>query len=295
MNRISLASGLAAAVMAVAEAGPPGAAAQAGASLLDLQIRAGTVSDQDSQRWLVGTWEPDADLGLPPGANTITYLDDGFYLNPFRGSVLVGIWSATANTLTMTPLEMRNLESGQAVPELMQTFSFIKWNEPTSKPLIWLSYDRFQEGNTSEPRRRRQPVFDFSAVRSAVLHDRLVGLWTDDRGVEYAFKPYGTFTEAMSGAVLLPDGPLASDLRVVVSGTYGFDRTTQALLRRVTDVTTSGITLPATRNRILERGDALDITRRGDRQPAPLRWLDPDRVVADAQVLRRRPQGTPAR
>lgn len=107
-------------IVAALRAGASGASgqqSQSGSRAADFITRSEAITADTTRRRLLGTWEPDVVSDLPPGSNTVTYLEDGFYLNPFRAVALVGTWSATADSTMMTPLEIRKIETGEAVPE----------------------------------------------------------------------------------------------------------------------------------------------------------------------------------
>ena len=81
-----------------------------------IKIAAGTVSADDTRAGLVGVWTPDDDRVLPADANHVIYLADGLYLNPFHKVALIGFWSATADTLTMAPFDVRQLATCNPAP-----------------------------------------------------------------------------------------------------------------------------------------------------------------------------------
>jgi hypothetical protein len=176
-----------------------------------IKIAAGTVTADDTRAGLVGVWEPDADLGLPPGANHTIYLVDGLYINPFRNVALIGFWSATAATLTSTPFEIRQLATGNPAPELKATFTQIGWDKPMVTQLTWLTPDRFQERSIRQATRRAKPVHDVTAVHRAAVVDLLRGSWTTPGGATVTFGPDGTYLgdAASLAARALPAGPPA--------------------------------------------------------------------------------------
>jgi membrane-associated protease RseP (regulator of RpoE activity) len=124
------------------------------------------VSAEDTRVGLQGVWEPDADLGpgLPAGSNHRIYLADGLYINPFRNVALIGFWSATADVLTMTPFDIRQLATGARAPELKNVFELIAWDKPATTQITWLTPDRFQETSRPEAQRRAQPVHVVTAT-----------------------------------------------------------------------------------------------------------------------------------
>lgn len=120
-----------------------------------LAIAAGTVTDAQSRAGLLGVWEPDADLGAEPGASQLTYFADGLYLTPLRNITLVGLWDATARSLTLTPIEVRNLASGDVVPEMKEALAQIAWGKTDTSLLTWVDPDRYRESGSQYGRRRR--------------------------------------------------------------------------------------------------------------------------------------------
>jgi len=160
-----------------------------------IAIAAGTLTDEQSRVGLIGTWEPDADLGAPPGANQATYFADGLYVTPLRNIALVGLWQATARTLTLTPLEIRHLETMAPVPEMKAVFSQIAWDRPGTSRLTWRDPDRHQESGSQFGRRRVAPARDLGPLHLAVLTTMLAGQWVDDRGVIMSLLPDGVYRE----------------------------------------------------------------------------------------------------
>ena len=186
-----------------------------------IKIAAGLVSADDTRAGLLGVWEPDADLGLPAGSNHTIYLADGLYINPFRDVALIGFWSATADSLTLTPIDIRQLATGIPAPELKDVFTQIAWGKPTITQITWLTPDRFQEKPGQEPRRRAKAVHDVTTVHRAAVVDLLQGSWIKPGGATVVFEPDGTFREQVS------TGPNADEAR----GTYDFDAVAGSLRR----------------------------------------------------------------
>jgi hypothetical protein len=160
-----------------------------------IAIAAGTVTDAQSRAGLVGTWEPDADLGAAPGANQLTYFADGVYLSPLRNIALVGLWDATTRSLTLTPLEVRNLDSALPVPEMKAVLAQIVWGRTETSTLTWVDPDRYRESGSQFGRRRVAPARDLGALHLAVLTAMVSGTWVDDRGVVVSFLPGGLYRE----------------------------------------------------------------------------------------------------
>lgn len=160
-----------------------------------LTIAAGTVTDVQSRAGLLGVWEPDADLGAAPGANQLTYFADGVYLTPLGNITLVGLWDATARSLTLTPLEVRDLSSGALVPEMKTALAQIAWGATASSTLTWLDPDRYRESGSEFGRRRASPARDLDVVHLSALEALVAGAWVDERGVVTQFLPGGLFRE----------------------------------------------------------------------------------------------------
>lgn len=233
-----------------------------------IAIAAGTVTDAQSRAGMVGTWEPDADLGAPPGANQVTYFADGLYLNPLRNIALVGLWNATARTLTLTPLEVRNLESTAPVPEMKEVLAQITWEQAETSTLTWLDPDRHRESGSQYGRRRVRPARDLTVLHVAALTALLAGTWVDDREVVATFLPGGLYREHLAGA----------DPPVIGSGFHRVDATTGAL--HVTIERVDGAAAVAA---------AKGLTT-GSRAPAALRWIGPGELeIAGVRWRRERP------
>jgi hypothetical protein len=236
-----------------------------------ITIAAGLVTAEDSRAGLVGTWEPDADLGLPPGSNHITYLPDGVYVNPFRNVALVGFWDATADSLTMTPIDIRDLETAAPVPDLKNTFSQIAWNTPGANRIAWLTPDRYQEEKQREPRRRTSRVHDVTGVHIAILGSVLPGSWVNEDGGEVVFTSDGRFGETFP-----PSAATAREIptgRSMVAGVYSLDPETGAVQREVLKVDDAG-------------GTGADL-RMGPREPAAVRWLNSNEFELNGKRWRR--------
>lgn len=185
-----------------------------------IAIAAGTVTDDQSRAGLIGTWEPDADLGTPPGANQATYVEDGLYFTPIRNITLVGLWQATARTLTLTPLEIRNLASTAPVPEMKEVFAQIAWDRPGTSALTWRDPDRHQESGSQFGRRRVAPARDLGTLHLAALTDLMVGSWANDADRYIGFRPDNVYEE----------WTMDRDDRLTLGrGRYRFDRATGAL------------------------------------------------------------------
>lgn len=255
-------------------------------------IRSGMISDETSRGLLVGVWELDEESDLPPGSNQIMYLEDGWYLNPFRNVVLIGTWSATRTSITMTPIDLRNLQTGKPAPEMKEVLAFIKWGRATATAFTWSDRDHFQEAGNQPPRRRAKAVIDVEAIHAAWVNDRLIGSWLDDRGVNFMFADGGRYAEQMSGAVLAPGEPGAEVLSLLVTGTYRVDQTAGGVLERTIEgVNTSGDLNMTKQALILESGRTSGITRTGPRPAAPVLWHGPDEMVIDGRVMKRQAGG----
>lgn len=185
-----------------------------------IAIAAGTVTDEQSRLGLVGTWEPDADLGAPPGANQATYFEDGLYFTPFQNISLVGLWQATARTLTLTPLEVRNLETAALVPEMKTVLAQITWERPGTSALTWRDPDRHHESGSQFGRRRVAPARDLAVLHLAALTDIVRGSWANDADTALRFLPGNLYQEW----VMDRDGR-----RTIGHGFHRFDRVTGAL------------------------------------------------------------------
>ncbi len=225
-----------------------------------IKIAAGTVSAEDTRAGLLGAWEPDADLGLPPGSNHTIYLADGMYINPFRNVALIGFWSATADVLTSTPFDIRQLATGAPAPELKDVFKQIAWDKPMAVQFAWLTPDRFQEKSRQEATRRAKPFHDVAAVHHAVVTDLLRGSWTRPGGATVVFESDGTFRE-----------PAAS-------GTYDFDAA-DGVLRR----TNTGADAASGAARVLQSAA---------RAPSRLQWTSRDSVSVDGERWVRQSRAT---
>ncbi len=196
-----------------------------------IAIAAGTVTDAQSSAGLVGTWEPDADLGTAPGANQATYFEDGLYFTPIQNITLVGLWQATARSLTLTPLEIRNLASAAVVPEVKQVFSQIAWDRPGASVLTWRDPDRYQESGSQFGRRRVAPARDLGALHVAALTDLLLGSWSNGADRSIGFRPDNVYEEWTT----------ARDDRLTIGrGRYQFDRATGALQVTIERVESKG-------------------------------------------------------
>ncbi|MGD9905047.1 MAG: hypothetical protein AB7U83_16390 [Vicinamibacterales bacterium] len=196
-----------------------------------IAIAAGTVTDEQSRLGLVGTWEPDADLGTPPGANQATYFEDGLYFTPIRNITLVGLWQATARTLTLTPLEIRNLASAAPVPEMKEVFAQIAWDRPGTSALTWRDPDRYQESGSQFGRRRVAPARDLGALHLAALTDLVIGSWADGADRQVGFRPDGVYEEWVMGR---------DDRLTIGRGRYQFDRATGGLQVTIEGVESKG-------------------------------------------------------
>jgi hypothetical protein len=164
------------------------------------KIVADAVTAVDTRAALVGTWEPDADLDLPPGSNHVIYLDDGIFINPFRNIALVGFWDATADSMVMAPAEIRRLDTGDAVPELKEMFGHIAWNTKGTSKVQWSSRDRYIEAGRTEGRRRVKRLHDIRPIHSALIKSLLTGAWRNPRNEELQFAEDGTYRQgATSG------------------------------------------------------------------------------------------------
>lgn len=251
-------------------------------------IRSGIISDETSRGLLVGIWELDEESDLPPGSNQIMYLEDGWYLNPFRNIVLIGTWSATRTSITMTPIDLRNLQTGKPAPEMKGVLAFIKWGRPTATAFTWIDRDHFQEAGNQPARRRAKAVIDVEAIHAAWVNDQLIGSWLDDRGITCMFAEGGRYAEQMSGAVLAPGEPGAAALSLLVTGTYRVDVVTAGMLKRTIEgVNTSGDVNMTKQTLILESGRTSGITRVGPRADAAVLWSGPDEMVVDSRVMKR--------
>ena len=196
-----------------------------------IAIAAGTVTDAQSSAGLVGTWEPDADLGTPPGANQATYFEDGLYFTPIQNITLVGLWQATARSLTLTPLEIRNLASAAVVPEMKQVFSQIAWDRPGAAVLTWRDPDRYQESGSQFGRRRVAPARDLGAVHVAALTELVIGSWSNGADRSIGFRPDSVYEE----------WTMDRDDRLTIGrGRYRFDRATGALQVTIERVESKG-------------------------------------------------------
>lgn len=196
-----------------------------------IAIAAGTLTDAQSRAGLIGTWEPDADLGAPPGANQVTYFEDGLYFTPLRNIALVGLWQAAAGTLTLTPLEIRNLESSAPVPEMKTVFSQIAWDRPGTSVLTWRDPDRYQESGSQFGRRRVAPARDLGALHLAALADLVIGSWANDADRHVGFRPDNVYEE----------WTMDRDDRLTIGrGRYRFDRATGALQVTIERVESKG-------------------------------------------------------
>ena len=269
-------------------------ARQIGIGPTRIKIAAGTLTDADTRAGLVGTWQPDMDLasrGLPPDANTITYLANGLYMNPFQGRVvMVGVWAATARSLSMMPLEIRRIDTGEAVPDAKELFAQIRWGQTSSRPLTWLAPDRFQDSADGPPMRRLNPPFDLRAVTGAATMDLLAGSWQDARGVQVTFGPSGRFREELRGTVLVPGPPAASVLGLSVTGSHVYDPATGLLTLTVDAVNTTGQNVPfGVREQVLTAGRKDGILSIGARPPASVEWAGANEVVIDGRRWQRRP------
>lgn len=268
-------------------------AQQIGVGPTRITIAAGTMTDADTRAGLVGTWQPDIDLasrGLPPDANTITYLASGLYMNPFQGRVvMVGFWSATARSLSMTPIEIRRIDTGETVPEAKELFAQIRWGRSTTRPVTWIAPDRFQESPQEPAMRRLDSPFDLRAANGAAITDLLAGTWQDARGVQRTFGPAGRFREELAGTVLVQGPPAASVLRLIVTGVYAVDAAAGLLTLTAEAVNTTGQNVPfGVRAQALTAGRADGILRLGARMPATVEWAGRDEVVIGGQRWQRR-------
>ncbi len=218
-----------------------------------IKIAAGMVSAEDTRAGLLGVWEPDADLGpgLPAGSNHTIYLADGLYINPFRNVALIGFWSATADVLTSTPFDIRQLATGAPAPELKEVFKQITWDQPTVTGIAWLSPDRFQDKSRQEAVRRAQPVHDVTAVHRAAVVDLLSGSWIKPGGATIVFERDGMFREQ------------------AVKGTYDFDAVTGLLQLANSEVDAASL--------------AARIFQLGKRAPSRLHWTSRDSVIVDGE------------
>jgi len=196
-----------------------------------IAIAAGTLTDEQSRVGLIGTWEPDADLGTPPGANQATYFEDGLYFTPIQNITLVGLWRATARTLTLTPLEIRNLASAAPVPEMKQVFAQIAWDRPGTSRLTWRDPDRYQESGSQFGRRRAAPARDLGALHLAALTDLAIGPWANDAGLHIGLRPDGVYEEWVMDR---------DDRLTIGRGRYRFDRVTGALQATIERVESKG-------------------------------------------------------
>jgi hypothetical protein len=254
-----------------------------------IKIAAGTVTAEDSRVGLVGAWEPDADLGAAPGANQVMFFPDGVYLNPFRNVVAVsGIWDATAASLTMTPIEVRSLETGALVPEVREFFAQIAWERPDTRRMAWLTPDRYQEIGQF-PWRRAAAARETAAVHEAFATGLLEGTWTDARGVEATFLPKGAYREQLSGALVAPRLLDAGKLVITVNGEYRLDVAAGVLRRVIRAVESTGPeVLPIVRDRILATGVAEGPLRPGERTPSTLRWTARNELTMNGERWQRR-------
>jgi len=225
-----------------------------------IKIAAGAVSPEDTRAGLLGAWEPDADLGLPPGSNHTIYLADGMYINPFRNVALIGFWSATADVLTSTPFDIRQLATGAPAPELKDVFKQIAWDKPTATQFTWLTPDRFQEKSRQEATRRAKPFHDVATVHRATVVDLLRGSWTRPGGATVVFEADGTFREQAT------------------RGTYDFDPVAGLLRRTNTGVDTAS--------------GAARIRQTGSRASSRLQWTSRDSVSIDGEPWVRQSKAT---
>ncbi len=238
-----------------------------------IKIAAGTVSAEETRAGLLGVWEPDADLGpgLPPGSNQTIYLADGLYINPFQKVALIAFWSATANVLTSTPFEMRQLATGASAPGLKETFQVIGWDKPTVTPITWLTPDRYQEGSRQGAQqrafRRAQRVHDVTTVHRATVMDLLPGSWIKPDGTTVIFEPDGTFREQVSSRLSTAIGR-DPGTRTAARGTYEFDAVA-GLLRRTNSAVDNAASFAALK------------LRTGPQAPSRLRWTSRDSVTID--------------
>jgi hypothetical protein len=170
------------------------------------KIVADAVAALDTRAALVGTWEPDADLDLPPGSNHVMYLDDGIFINPFRNIALVGFWDAKADSLIMAPSEIRRLDTGEAVPELKEMFGHIAWNTRGTSRVQWSSRDRYIEAGRTEGRRRVKRLHDIRPIHSALVKSLLTGGWRDPRNDEIRFAEDGTYLRGATSGRYSIDG-----------------------------------------------------------------------------------------
>lgn len=221
-----------------------------------------------------GSWAcgPDADLGLPAGSNHTIYLADGLYINPFRNVALIGFWSATADSLTLTPIDIRQLATGIPAPELKDVFTQIAWGKPTITQITWLTPDRFQEKPGQEPRRRAKAVHDVTTVHRAAVVDLLQGSWIKPGGATVVFEPDGTFREPSVGA--------GSGAATAVRGTYDFDAVAGVLRR-----TTAGADAASRATRILQTSV---------RAASTLRWTSRNVITIDGEQWTRQSQAPAA-
>jgi hypothetical protein len=267
---------------------PSPLADRAGAGPTRIKIAAGAVTADDTRVGLLGTWEPDADLGLPPGANHVIYLADGVYINPFRNVALIGFWRATADSLTMTPTEVRNIETTLLVPELKDMFSQIAWNKPGTSKITWLTPERYQEAGQREARRKTARVHEIDSLHAAIVVNLLAGSWTGVRGI-FAFAQDGAYRELITGDVLAPAQLSAAKLRVMLTGRYSVDGGTGALRRSIEAVESIGQEVTAAdRDRILAIGRNTGVLRIGARASSTLRWLGRDELTMDGERWLRR-------
>jgi len=227
-----------------------------------IKIAAGTVSAEDTRAGLLGPWEPDAERGpgVPVGANQMIFLADGLYINPFQQIALIGVWSATANVLTSTPFDVRQLATGAPVPDFRQTFAMIGWDRPTVTPLTWLTPDRFRETPGQPGKRRAESVHDIAAAHRAAVVGLLRGTWSRPGGATVVFEVDGTFREQTA--------------RGVSTGTYDVEGRTGLLWRSNTGT------------------DAVSRTARlfetGSRVSSRLLWTGRDSVAVDGEQWTRR-------
>lgn len=232
-----------------------------------IKIAAGMVSAEDTRAGLLGEWERDAELGpgVPPGSNRRIYLADGLYFNPFRNVALIGFWSATADVVTMTPFEIRQLATGVPAPELRDVGAIV-WDKPTLTQITWLTPDRFQEKSEPEAQQRAQPLHDVTTVHRAAVMDLLRGSWIKPGGATVVFEADGTFREQLSSGLMKAVGDAA---QTTVSGTYDFDAAAGLLRRNNTNVDAASL--------------AVRMLQTGARTPSTLRWTSRDLVTADGE------------
>jgi hypothetical protein len=260
--------------------------AQTAAGPTRIRIAAGTVTAEDSRAGLVGTWEPDADLGLPPGSNHVAFFADGIYINPFRNIALVGVWDATASSLTQTPLEIRRLDTGAPVPDLREVFANILWDTPGSAGLTWLTPDRYRQAGLQDAQRRVEPVHDLAAMHAAILDSLLSGAWVHGGGGTLEFLPRGVYREELPGTALAPLVPEAAAVRATLTGRY---RVESGTLHRVVErATVAGAEAPIVRSRALTTGRAIEALQLGARPGIRLRVIGRGELLVEGERWQRR-------